>query len=413
MAAPAPSVNMSALAIRSSNSSAVLGASVAQSVSMNYGQSRPLVNPHAYAGSNLGVPYSPLEPYTSMDPKDYVWGNPTPHQQQQLYQQFMQLAFMYCVSQQPNGVAPMPGQTAMPFSGLPYPPVFPQCQPGTAFCNPPARSTGPLTTGSAAAQKAGVAGLEKKAQIARRLQQKNAAAATSASKAAAVAVAPSPAASQAAATTPCPAVPIAGQWSSGANPAAAVEAPSHQDFLDCDFDLSADDIKRLLEDTDDVADSKAVKTGTANVHLVTAAVAADASPMMAHSPTGSDGSTDTVEKGAESATPTVSSGHDEILLFSDMDDLSFSSVNAVGSDATGFEEVAELNTTAQPKRPRVDVSEEEDCKRRKTLALDDALDTFTGFLSDDRCGDWEASLQLTEPPLDLGETICQPLEDLA
>lgn len=33
-------------------------------------------NKNAFAGANLGVPFSPIEAVTSMDPKDYVWTNP-------------------------------------------------------------------------------------------------------------------------------------------------------------------------------------------------------------------------------------------------------------------------------------------------------------------------------------------------
>ena len=36
----------------------------------------PVLNRNAYAGLNLGVPATALEAMTSMDPKDYVWGQP-------------------------------------------------------------------------------------------------------------------------------------------------------------------------------------------------------------------------------------------------------------------------------------------------------------------------------------------------
>ncbi|KAK9829527.1 hypothetical protein WJX72_006333 [[Myrmecia] bisecta] len=47
----------------------------------------PMGNKNAFVGVNLGVPASPLEAITSMDPRDYVWGAPPGygHMQQQAF----------------------------------------------------------------------------------------------------------------------------------------------------------------------------------------------------------------------------------------------------------------------------------------------------------------------------------------
>lgn len=101
-------------------------------------------NPSGFPGQQLGVPCSPLESVTSVDPKDYVWGTPNAHQQQQMHQQFAQMAFFAFMAQQQAlcygsvmqpqlpfppfgpGICPMPPAGCFP--ALPvFPGVMPPC----------------------------------------------------------------------------------------------------------------------------------------------------------------------------------------------------------------------------------------------------------------------------------------------
>jgi hypothetical protein len=104
------------------------------------------VNRNAFVGFGLGVPASALESLTSMDPKDYVWGTPSQQQQQNLFQQFMQMAFFYHMAlgqnanlpngnqgQQPMPMFPFPFSPMAPMNSFPFNPMLPPF-PG-AFAN--------------------------------------------------------------------------------------------------------------------------------------------------------------------------------------------------------------------------------------------------------------------------------------
>lgn len=123
------------------------------------------VNKNAFVGFNLGVPASPLEPMTSMDPKDYVWGTPSQQQQQNLFQQFMQMAFFWQMTQNaglPNGnqgqqqplpMLPFPFTPMGPMNSFPFNPVmpsFPGFTPGASNA-PSAANVQPQTAPQSAA----------------------------------------------------------------------------------------------------------------------------------------------------------------------------------------------------------------------------------------------------------------------
>lgn len=86
----------------------------------------PMANKNALAGYHLGAPCSALESVTSMDPKDYVWGTPSPQQQQILFQQFMQMAFFAFVSHQNSVCRVLPTAPTLQFPAV-----------GPGFCGPP------------------------------------------------------------------------------------------------------------------------------------------------------------------------------------------------------------------------------------------------------------------------------------
>ncbi|CAD7697771.1 unnamed protein product [Ostreobium quekettii] len=93
----------------------------------------PTSNKNAYAGANIGVPWSPLEGVTSLDPRDYVWAPVPPAPgghagPQALQAAWWHLGAMAMLQGGPSGwPVPMPPGLAMP--GLARA-AMPACMPG-------------------------------------------------------------------------------------------------------------------------------------------------------------------------------------------------------------------------------------------------------------------------------------------
>lgn len=375
---------------------------------------RALPNPHAFAGCALGVPCSPLEPYTSMDPKDYVWGNPTPQQQQQLYQQFMQLAFMYCVSQPGSGVCPLPTQAGLAFPGAPFGPAFPHCSNSAAYCNvlPPRPVL--LPGAGSVAKPAGVMAPTVATNLSVKKRSQSAAG--------------NPRQQPVLVSPPVvPAIETEAKESAWSTclvaPPVSSEFQNH-DFLDCEFELSADDINKLLEDPEELGTDKGLLSSVSSPSAFPQQALCSAT-LEAHSPCGSDGSTETMEKVSHSFVGDA----DDVLLFADIDDLAFSSVShaeeGYETDVLGLvsscddevgllqnpKESAGSRQLNEKKRSAEEVEDGVDCKQRRVSPpVDDALETLKGFLTHERHQDWEVNLDLTEPAIELQDSLCKPLD---